>query len=113
MVPSTSSSSPPTGTPWAIRVHDNTGLACQIGNVECGGIPFDGGIGCQDQLIQWLLLQTLLQQIQPQFTGAYAIQWRQVPHQHKVTTGIEMGLLQGRHIGRRFDHAQLTLFGTL
>ena len=54
--------------------HGNTGLPRQIGNIECGGIPFDGRIGGQDQLIQRLLLQTLFQQVQTEFAGAYAIE---------------------------------------
>ena len=86
--------------------HLHPGGAGHVGDVPGGGIPLDGGVGGEDQLLDLLLLEAALQDIEPQLLGADAVKGRQVPHQHEVTAGELAGLLDGGHVRRALHHAE-------
>ncbi len=86
--------------------HLHPGRTGHIGDIPGGGIPFNGGIGGEDQLADVLFLQTALENIEPQLLRAYAIQRRQMAHQHKITTGKLTGLFDGGHVRRTLHHTE-------
>ena len=86
--------------------HLDPGSAGHVGDIPGGGIPFNGGVGGQDQLADGLRLQTPLQDLQPQLLGADAIEGGQVPHQHEVTAGELARVLDGSHVRRALHHTQ-------
>ncbi|MND99574.1 hypothetical protein D3C80_919610 [compost metagenome] len=89
--------------------HLHPGGAGHVGDVPGGGIPLYGGVGGEDQLLDVLILQAPLQDLQPQLLGAYAVQRRQMAHQHEVAAGELAGLLDGRHVCRALHHAEQTV----
>ena len=80
-------------------------FARQFGKKISGGFPFQGGIGGEHQFAYFALRQPFIEHIQPQFRRAYAIKRGNMPHEHKIDTLIIGGLFKGKHIRRRFDHA--------
>ncbi len=86
--------------------HGHPGGAGHVGDVPGGGIPLYGGVGGEDQLLDVFILQPPLQDLQAQLLRAYAVQRRQVPHQHEVAAGELAGLLDGGHVRRALHHAE-------
>ncbi len=86
--------------------HLHPGRTGHVGDIPGGGISLDGGVGGEDQFADVLFLQPALENIEPQLLRAYAVQRRQMTHQHKVATGELAGLLDGRHVRRALHHAE-------
>jgi hypothetical protein len=71
-----------------------------------GCLAFHGRIRGEDQLLHLATGQPRLQQFQSQLLRTYAVEGRQVAHQHKITPGKSGRLFECLHIGRCLDHAQ-------
>lgn len=89
------------------------GRTGHVGDIPGGGISLDGGVGGEDQFADVLFLQPALENIEPQLLRAYAVQRRQMTHQHKVATGELAGLLDGRHVRRALYHTEQTVLFAL
>jgi hypothetical protein len=107
--PSTYSSSPPTGTPWAMREALMPRLAHQLTQEVRRRLAFHGRVGREDHLAQPALREQRLELRHAELGRPDAVDRRQVPHQHEIAAAITTGLLDGRHVGRRLDHAQQAL----
>ncbi len=86
--------------------HLYPGSTGHVGDIPGGGIPFDGGIGGEDQLADVLILQPALENIEPQLLRADAVERRQMAHQHEVATRELAGLLDGGHVRRALHHTE-------
>jgi hypothetical protein len=71
------------------------------------GLAFRGEIGGQDHLLHLTIAGTLKQFFQPNVLGANAVEGADLAHENKVQPFVGAGTLNGRLVGRRFNHAQL------
>jgi hypothetical protein len=96
------SSSPPTGTPCAMRL-----AACALAHQpenRCG-LAFHRRIGRQDHPRTPPAASSARTRARAQLVGTNAIERREVAHQHEEASAVTAGLLDRHHVGWRFDHA--------
>jgi len=69
------------------------------------GLPLDGGVGRDDQLLDPGPGQSILEQVEPQIIRPDTIQRRQLSEEHEIASAELGGLLDRQDIGRAFNGA--------
>ena len=104
--PSMYSSSPPTGTPCAMRLARmprwRTSCARKCAVASPSTVEFVASMTSRT----WPPSSSAIELRAAELLGTDAVERRQVAHQHEVAPAVAARLLDRHHVGRRFDHAQ-------
>ena len=104
--PSTYSSSPPTGTPCAMRDARIPRARHQLAEEVRGRLALDRRVGREDHLAHLALVEQRLELLDAELLGPDAVERRQVAHQHEVAAAVAARLLDRDDVGGRFDDAE-------